>query len=53
MGGALEKKLRRGWGEFSTHNRPMVSDDSKIKFWHDIWCRDQALEIAYPNLYRI
>jgi hypothetical protein len=33
--------------------RLVVSDGSKVKFWHDIWCEDQALKIAFQDLYRI
>lgn len=31
----------------------MVSDGSKVKFWDDVWCGDQALKIAFLDLYRI
>jgi hypothetical protein len=31
-GWGFGKKVRRGWGEFSTHNKLMVSDDLKLSF---------------------
>jgi hypothetical protein len=41
------KNIRRGWREFSSHTRFDVGDNSKIRFWHDVWCGDQALKIGF------
>jgi hypothetical protein len=30
-----------------------VGDGSLIRFWDDVWCLEQPLKIAYPELYRI
>jgi hypothetical protein len=27
-----------------------VGDGSKIIFWHDVWCGDQALKISFSKL---
>jgi hypothetical protein len=48
----LWKNIKRGWGEFSSHTRFEVDDGSKIRFWH-VWCEDQTLKVAFPELFRI
>jgi hypothetical protein len=30
-----------------------VGDGSKISFWHDLWCGDTALKVAFPTLFGI
>jgi hypothetical protein len=30
-----------------------VVDSSKIRFWYDMWCEDQALKVAHPELFGI
>jgi hypothetical protein len=30
-----------------------VGDGNKIRFWHDVWCGDQALKEACSDLYSI
>jgi hypothetical protein len=30
-----------------------VSDASKIRFWHDLWCGDQTLKVAFSELFNI
>jgi hypothetical protein len=30
-----------------------VDDGSKVRFWHDMWCEDQLLNISYLDLYSI
>jgi hypothetical protein len=47
------KKYQEGLGKLSSHTRFEVGDDSKIRFWHDVWCGDQALKIAFPKLFNI
>jgi hypothetical protein len=41
---------QEGLGEFASLTRFEVADDSKIRFWHDMWCGDQALKEAFPDL---
>jgi hypothetical protein len=43
----------KGWGEFSSHIRFEVGDGSNIRFLHDVWCGDQALEVAFLNLFSL
>jgi hypothetical protein len=30
-----------------------VGDGTKISFWHDMWCGDMALKVAFPALFDI
>ena len=38
---------------FSTHIRFVVGDETKIRFWEDLWWRDQYLCLQFPRLFRI
>jgi hypothetical protein len=40
-------------GKFCSHTRFEVGDDSKVRFWHDLWCGDMALKDAFPVLFGI
>ena len=31
----------------------IVGNGRKVKFWKDLWCEDQALKDAFPNLFRL
>ena len=31
----------------------MVGDGTRISFWHDLWCGDSALNVAFPVLFGI
>jgi hypothetical protein len=37
-------KYMRRWGVFSSFIRYEVGDESKIRFWYDLWCEDQPLK---------
>jgi hypothetical protein len=30
-----------------------VGDGFNVRFWHDLWCREQALKIVYLELFSI
>ena len=51
FGLGLWKNIRKGWEKFSCFTRFEVRDGSKISFWHDQWCEDAALKVAFPVLY--
>jgi hypothetical protein len=38
MGWGLGRISGEVEGEFSNHTRFEVGDDSKIRFWHNMWC---------------
>ena len=52
-GVGVMEKIRRGWWGFFSYTRFEVGDGSKIKFWHNTSCKDQALEEAIIDLYSI
>jgi hypothetical protein len=45
--------IRKGWDSFSRFTRFVVGDGSKISFWHDLWCGDTALKVAFLTLFGI
>jgi len=47
------KNIRKGWDSFSRFTRFVVGDGSKISFWHDLWCEDMALKVAFSTLFGI
>lgn len=49
----LWKNIKKGWRMISSHTRFQMGDGFKIRFWHDVWCREKALKEAFPNLYSI
>ena len=30
-----------------------VKDDSRLLFWHDVWCGDRPLKTQFPSLFRM
>jgi hypothetical protein len=52
-GVGLWKFIRSRWASFSKFVAFEVGDGSLIRFWDDVWCADQPLKLAYPELYRI
>lgn len=47
------EKIRKGWDLFSRYTRFVVGDGSKISFWHDLWCGDTTLKVAFLALFDI
>jgi hypothetical protein len=45
--------IRNGWGLFSNFVSLKVGDGYRIKFWHDVWCGENALKSSFPELYAI
>ena len=33
--------------------RFIVGDGTRVKFWKDVWCENQYLENAFPNLFNL
>jgi hypothetical protein len=52
-GVGLWKYICLGWQVFWSHCRFDPGEGSRIRFWEDIWCGDQALKDAFPVLYSI
>jgi hypothetical protein len=47
------KNIRKGWDSFSRFTRFVVGNGSKISFWHDLWCGDTALKVAFTAFFGI
>ena len=30
-----------------------LGNGKRIRFWHDVWCRDLSLKVLHPELYSI
>jgi hypothetical protein len=53
FGVGVWKNIKKGWDSFSSYTRFVVGDGTKISFWHDLWCGDMTLKIAFPALFGI
>ena len=49
----LWKFIRRSWLIFSRFLQFDVGDGIKVKFWHNVWCGDCPLKLAFPELFSI
>ena len=45
--------IRNGWENIRTHSRFIIGDGTRVKFWKDLWCENQSLEDAFPNLFNL
>jgi hypothetical protein len=52
-GVGLWKYICMGWQIFKSHIRFDPGDDTKIRFWDDVWCGDRPLKVAFPGLFNI
>ena len=39
--------------KFSLHTRFVAGDGSRIRFWEDLWWRDQPLCVQFPSLFTV
>uniref|UniRef100_A0A2N9HBH8 Reverse transcriptase zinc-binding domain-containing protein n=1 Tax=Fagus sylvatica TaxID=28930 RepID=A0A2N9HBH8_FAGSY len=49
-GVGLWKSIRSRWATFSKFVVFEVGDGSLIRFWDDVWCAEEPLKMAYPEL---
>jgi hypothetical protein len=49
-GVCLWKNIRNGWWIFSYFVSFKVGDESRIRFWHDVWCGEEDLKLPFPEL---
>jgi hypothetical protein len=50
FGVELWNNIRKWWEIISSFTRFKVGDSSRIN-WHDQWCGEAALKVAFPVLY--
>ncbi|RVW27606.1 hypothetical protein CK203_099119 [Vitis vinifera] len=51
--GGVWKAIRNGWENFRSHSRFIIGDGTRVKFWKDLWCGNQALKEAFPILFNL
>ncbi|RVW69837.1 putative ribonuclease H protein [Vitis vinifera] len=42
------KAIRNGWESFRSHSRFIVGDDTRVKFWKDLWCETNPWKKLSP-----
>ena len=47
------KAIRKEWEGIRCRSHFIVRNGRKVKFWKDLWCKDQTLKEAFPNLYQL
>jgi hypothetical protein len=47
------KNIRKGWNSFLSFTRFVEGYGTNIIFWHDLWCGDTTLKVAFPALFGI
>ena len=52
-GVGLWKAIRKDWEIIRSRSCFIVGNGRKVKFWKDLWCENQALKDAFPNLFRL
>ncbi|KAL6343049.1 hypothetical protein AAG906_017861 [Vitis piasezkii] len=52
-GVGIWKAIRNGWENFRSHSCFIIGDGTRVKFWKDLWCGNQALEEAFPILFNL
>ena len=45
------KAIRREWEGIRDRSRFVVGNGKNVKFWKDLWCKDQTLKDAFPTLF--
>uniref|UniRef100_A0A2N9EHM0 Reverse transcriptase domain-containing protein n=1 Tax=Fagus sylvatica TaxID=28930 RepID=A0A2N9EHM0_FAGSY len=52
-GVSLWKTISKGWDSLNRFISFEIGDESKVSFWHDVWCGDRPLKEMYPDLFAI
>lgn len=49
----LWKNIKKGCDKFLGYSRLEAGDRTRISCWHDLWCGDTILKVAYRVLFGI
>ncbi|KAG7990850.1 hypothetical protein I3843_02G045100 [Carya illinoinensis] len=52
-GVGMWKQIRRGWRMFANNTKLLVGEGTRISFWRDIWCGEEALKDTFPCVYLV
>ena len=47
------KEIRKDWEVILNNLKFVIGDASRVSFWKDIWCGEEALCMAYPTLFSL
>ena len=47
------KEIKKKWPLLLQNASISLGDGSMISFWKDVWCGEEALSLAFPNLFRL
>ena len=53
FGVGLWKEIRKEWPQLLQNTYPALGNGSRINFWKDAWCGEEALSLTFPNLFRL
>ena len=49
FGTSLWKEIRKDWGTLLDNAKFLIGDGSRVGFWKDIWCVEEALCRSFPT----
>ena len=52
-GTSLWKEIRKEWPRFFQNSVLVLGDGSRINFWKDVWCGEEALCARFPVLFNL
>ena len=53
FGVGLWKEIRKEWTHLFQNTYLDLGNGSRISFWKDAWCGEEALSLMFPNLFRL
>ena len=53
FGVGLWKEIRKEWPQLIQNTYLALGNGSRISFWKDAWCGEEALSLTFPNLFRL
>ena len=53
FGVGLWKDIKKEWTHLCQNTYLALGNGSRISFWEDAWCGEEALSLSFPNLFRL